>query len=223
MSAQTFRSDRIARHRERGQALLAAVLLLAIVAGGASLLVALGLRADAVAQARTAADAAALAGAVDGRDAAEQVAHANGARLVRFERDGAEAQVTVERRGATATARARDQLAHLTGGDARAGATGLDPRLLAALARAEALLGEQVPITSGWRSSEAQQRLWDQRASNPYPVAPPGTSMHERGLAVDVPLAFVPRLRGVAHAVGLCFPLPTTDPVHFELCPAARR
>jgi hypothetical protein len=93
----------------------------------------------------------------------------------------------------------------------------------AALARAEALLGEPVPITSGWRSPADQQRLWDQRAGNPYPVARPGTSRHEQGLAVDVPRAFVPRLRAVAHRVGLCFPLPTTDPVHFEICPAAWR
>ncbi|OWY58787.1 hypothetical protein B7486_78095, partial [cyanobacterium TDX16] len=88
---------------------------------------------------------------------------------------------------------------------------------------AEQLLGEPVPITSGWRSPADQQRLWDQRGSSPYPVARPGTSKHEQGLAVDVPLAFVPRLRGVAAAAGLCFPLPTTDPVHFELCPVAWR
>ena len=55
--------------------------------------------------------------------------------------------------------------------------------------------------------------------TNPYPVAPPGTSLHESGLAVDVPLGFVPTLLAVAADAGLCQPLPETDPVHFEPCP----
>ena len=84
--------------------------------------------------------------------------------------------------------------------------------------RAEALLGAPVPIVSGWRSPAQQQWLWDHRATNPYPVARPGTSMHERGLAIDVPRWFVADLRSVAGAAGLCFPLPESDPVHFELC-----
>ena len=42
--------------------------------------------------------------------------------------------------------------------------------------------------------------------------------MHERGLAIDVPRTFVATLRAVAAAVGLCQPLPVSDPVHFELC-----
>jgi hypothetical protein len=215
---------RCATRREGGQALLLALLLLVVVAGGGLALVALGGRADDVARARTAADAAALAGAVDGRAVAEQVASANGARVVAFEQHGGEAQVTVRLADVEATARARDDrwVPQASGGGG-ASTTGLDPRLAAALARAEQLLGEPVPITSGWRSPADQQRLWDQRGSNPYPVAPPGTSKHEQGLAVDVPRAFVPRLRGVAAAAGLCFPLPTTDPVHFEICPGARR
>ena len=42
--------------------------------------------------------------------------------------------------------------------------------------------------------------------------------MHERGLAVDVPSAFVPELVAVALQTGLCQRYPRTDPVHFELC-----
>src|SRR5437667_433732 len=49
-------------------------------------------------------------------------------------------------------------------------------------------------------------------------AAPPGESMHERGLAIDVPLDFVPRLLAVAARVGLCHPYAATDPVHFEMC-----
>jgi hypothetical protein len=90
--------------------------------------------------------------------------------------------------------------------------------MAAAIARAGALLGEPVPITSGWRSRAQQAALWARRATNPYPVARPGTSMHERGLAIDVPRSFVAALRSVAAAAGLCQPLPVSDPVHFELC-----
>jgi hypothetical protein len=98
------------------------------------------------------------------------------------------------------------------------GAEGLQPVLTEALARAEALLGRPVPISSGFRTRAEQEALWAGRFSNPYPVARPGTSMHERGLAVDVPSSFVATLRGVAAPSGLCQPLPETDPVHFEPC-----
>jgi len=40
----------------------------------------------------------------------------------------------------------------------------------------------------GWRSSEDQQRLWDEHNCDSgctVPTAPPGQSMHERGLAID--------------------------------------
>ena len=99
-----------------------------------------------------------------------------------------------------------------------AGIEGLTPEMAAAVARAGALLGESVPISSGWRSRAQQAALWAGRHTNPYPVARPGTSMHERGLAIDVPRAFVATLRTVAAAAGLCQPLPVSDPVHFELC-----
>jgi hypothetical protein len=53
---------------------------------------------------------------------------------------------------------------------------------------------------------------------NPYPVAPPGRSAHERGAAVDVAAGFTERLAAVAARVGLCRPYPKTDPIHWELC-----
>jgi hypothetical protein len=94
----------------------------------------------------------------------------------------------------------------------------LSAPLLAAVERADRLLGTPVPIASGLRTRAQQQSLWDRRHSNPYPVARPGTSNHERGQAVDVPRWFVPRLLAVAGAAGLCQPMPRTDPVHFEVC-----
>jgi hypothetical protein len=101
---------------------------------------------------------------------------------------------------------------------AGSGVEGLTPEMAAAVARAGALAGAPVPISSGWRSRAQQAALWAARHTNPYPVARPGTSRHELGLAIDVPRSFVATLRGVAAAAGLCQPLPVTDPVHFELC-----
>ena len=66
-----------------------------------------------------------------------------------------------------------------------------------------------------------QEALWDRRHANPYPVARPGTSDHERGMAVDVARADVPVVLAVAAEAGLCQPLPDRDPVHFVVCSGA--
>ena len=93
--------------RERGQVLpLVAVVL--VVAGAA--MWCLGRLSGAAverARARTAADAAALAGAAEGEAAARSIAAANGGRLVSFVRAGADVIVRVEVGDATAPARAR--------------------------------------------------------------------------------------------------------------------
>ena len=92
---------------DRGQlAPLYAVIVL--VAGGAMVLLAhLGVLAVHRAHARTAADAAALAGAAEGRSAAEEVARSNGAVLESFVVDGADVEVRVRVGSTHATARAR--------------------------------------------------------------------------------------------------------------------
>jgi hypothetical protein len=90
---------------DRGQAV---PLVIALVVVAAVAVVALGrLAAGAVdaARARTAADAAALAGAVEGRDAAATVAGANDGVLISFVTSGD--AVVVEVRVGRATARAR--------------------------------------------------------------------------------------------------------------------
>jgi hypothetical protein len=61
-----------------------------------------------------------------------------------------------------------------------------NPGLLARLERLAAERGETWTVTSGLRTTAEQQRLWDDRGSNPYPVARPGTSRHEHGNAADV-------------------------------------
>jgi hypothetical protein len=62
---------------------------------------------DQRAQARAAADAAALAGAAEGEPAATEIAQANGARLVSFEARGSEVIVRVRVGAVEAYARAR--------------------------------------------------------------------------------------------------------------------
>jgi len=166
------------------------------------------------ARARTAADAAALAGVREGPRGAGVLAGENGAYLVEWRRGPAWFEVTVRVGDRTARARAhREAPAGGTGSRA-----GLAPAMLAALVRADQLTGTRVPVVSGYRSRAAQATLWANRAENPYPVAPPGRSLHEVGMAIDVAPYFVPRLVEVAAESGLCHPLPESDPVHFVVC-----
>lgn len=44
----------------------------------------------------------------------------------------------------------------------------------------------ELRITSVYRSYSEQLALWQNRARNPYPVAPPGRSMHQYGRAWDM-------------------------------------
>ena len=71
------------------------------------LLVHLGVLALHRAQARSAADAAALAGVAEGRAAADEVARSNGAVLESFVADGTDVEVRVRVGSTHATARAR--------------------------------------------------------------------------------------------------------------------
>jgi len=208
-----------ARYDERGSIL--PFLALAIVLTGVIvvLLGQVGGAATARAGARNAADAAALAGAAGGRAVADELARANGAELISYKEVGNDTEVRVRVGPAEATAQAR-RIGDRDGDGTRGtgSSKGLAAAMRAALARAEQLLGAPVPITSGFRSTEAQAVLYANRAANPYPVAAPGSSMHERGLAIDVPADFVPRLLEVGSRAGLCQPYPDTDPIHFEVC-----
>ena len=47
--------------------------------------------------------------------------------------------------------------------------------------------GVNLSLSSAYRSYEKQAALYANRASNPYPVAAPGTSNHGYGIAVDIP------------------------------------
>ncbi|MDG2111487.1 MAG: M15 family metallopeptidase [Actinomycetota bacterium] len=182
---------------------LAAMLGLALVAQ-------LAAASITAARAQAVADATALAVAIDGPVGKSL---ARGADDVSVDGGRGSATVTVVLDGQQASAAAIAQ----TSQSIRR--LGLAPSMVASLARAESLLGFTLSISSGYRSPAHQRRLWDERADNPYPVARPGTSMHERGLAVDIQLAQVGALASVAADAGLCHPLPETDPVHFVVCP----
>lgn len=207
-----------ANNRETGQVLPLVAVVVALLGLLAMQMAKVGGAAQIRARAQTAADAAALAGAAAGRQAAESEAAANRGRLVDYREIDGDVQVRVRLGEATAQARARGSVAGGGGSSAQGSSTGLAPAMRAALARAGALLGRPVPITSGFRSIAEQRALWARRHTNPYPVAPPGTSMHGRGLAVDVPRSFVPDLLRVGRQAGLCQPYPRNDPIHFELC-----
>jgi uncharacterized protein YcbK (DUF882 family) len=206
--------------RDAGQVVPLVALLVAVAAAFTLVLTHLGARAAIQARVQAAADAAALAGALDGAIAAAELAAQNGATLELVEtvadaepgRAGSDPAVSVVVGLSDSAASATAQKVSTS----RSGT--LAPAMETALAAAEHLLGEPVAIVSGYRSPAEQQALWDARHSNPYPVAVPGTSRHEQGLAVDVAIHEVDRLRRVGALVGLCQPLPTTDPVHFELC-----
>ncbi len=180
------------------------------------------------ARADAAAEAAAL-GAVAGVDP-EEAARANGAELVEVRAgSGGESVARVSVEGVQSVAAAALRYPGYgndgtTGGRVPGGSggkrEGLAPETLAALERADALLASRglpspIPVVSGLRSRAEQQALWARRFVNPYPVAPPGTSAHERGLAVDVPVGWVPYLLSVAAEAGLCQPFPESDPIHF--------
>jgi D-alanyl-D-alanine dipeptidase len=82
--------------------------------------------------------------------------------------------------------------------------------------------GVGIRITSTYRTRAEQVRLyeaWLQRGRTGLPAAPPGTSTHEYGVAVDLVVSPVDRLAEVVELAG-CAGLMwagTGDPVHFDV------
>ena len=96
------------RARSDDGQLLPIYAVIVLVAGGSMLLlVHLGMLAVHRAQARSAADAAALAGAAEGQEAADEMARANGAVLESYAAAGTDVEVRVRVGSTHATARAR--------------------------------------------------------------------------------------------------------------------
>jgi hypothetical protein len=126
---------------------------------------------------------------------------------------GAMAPATAGGAGATFPAAAPGTYPHLSGD------LDSNPALLSRLEALAAQRGEHFTITSGGRSYAEQERLWNARGSNPFPVAQPGTSRHESGNAADVTIGGRP-IQDVIDAATLTAaglsPL-AGDAVHVEL------
>jgi hypothetical protein len=208
-----------------------------------SLLMALGVGAFSVdvarvtwekARAQTAADAAALAAVAEsgpyGRGQPTQQAHsfaeANDARLLEClcEPGATAMQVKVAVGRIAAEARAVLDPTLLGPASTAIDARGLDPQLAGAIRRLIAASHGAVRLVSGYRSRIQQAALWKgalQRYGSPEAadnwVAPPGGSMHERGLAVDLggDLQLATRIVAQQH-LPLWRPL-ANEPWHFEL------
>ena len=100
---------------------------------------------------------------------------------------------------------------------------GLHPRLATIarnLPRVARAYGFNARVTSGYRSPKKQAWLYDRylRGLQPYPVAPPGHSEHEKGLAIDVVTTDLSKLVSLLTQVGLFWAGPS-DPVHFQTKP----
>ena len=201
---------------------------------GARYSVSLGERFSQRERARAAADAAAL-GAVaeaapyghnDQEAKARELALANGARLVDCVcRPGAEAvQVTVAVGDVEASARAVLDPTRFAPLSIAYRPQGLHPELRDAVDRLLVAGRGNIRVVSGWRSPDAQRVLWTEalaRYGDPEVaddhVAPPGTSLHEVGLAVDLG-GDVELAAELATSLGLPLHRPLGhEPWHFEL------
>jgi len=84
--------------------------------------------------------------------------------------------------------------------------------------------GKQLKITSAFRNPADQQRLWDQSVKagtpgiqpNGIPVGKPGTSKHEKGLAVDIGNYDDPQAVAAMNRQGL-YQTVKNDPPHFTM------
>ena len=86
------------------------------------------------------------------------------------------------------------------------------------LFRVAKALGFQVRITSGYRSYAQQNYLYRQYQAglSNYPVNPPGTSKHEKGMALDILSTNTEALVSLLTSVGLAWGGPS-DAIHFEI------
>lgn len=112
-------------------------------------------------------------------------------------------------------------------GGPRASSQDLQRAVNAAIKEYEQVTGKHARITSGQRSREEQQRLYNEyiaRGRTGMPVAPPGTSKHETGNAVDIDQISANEMAqlGILQKHGLTRPV-ANDPVHVELAGPSSR
>lgn len=100
------------------------------------------------------------------------------------------------------------------GGNVEQYIAALAPEMAAEVTKLNEAMGGTLVISSGYRSAAYQAQLC-QRVTGP--CAPPGRSMHQYGLAIDVGnwSAALTALRANPD-INLCHPLPGNDDVHFS-------
>jgi len=104
--------------------------------------------------------------------------------------------------------------------------SGLSREFASALVAAQKAYGKPIHFTSLYRSYEKQKKLWDDsfaagtpgRGPTGLPIAKPGSSAHEKGIAADISRnqANDPDLIAALKSQGITKNVPN-DPVHFEL------
>ena len=92
------------------------------------------------------------------------------------------------------------------------------------LPRVAASQGFQVRVTSGWRSRATQAKLYNDyiQGKSLYPANYPGTSAHEKGLALDILSTNTAALVGLLASVGLQWAGPGDD-IHFQMAVGSPR
>jgi len=182
---------------------VACSLVLSLTCG--TVIVALGDAVQTRARAQTAADASALAavfesgpyGSADPQQRAREYARRNDARLIDCDcvQGATEMEVEVVLDGFTARARAVIELDKLAPApmSVPVATTGLQPAMELAVDRLIEASNGRVHVVSSLRSTARQTELWNEaleRYGDPEIaddwVARPGTSNHEKGLAVDL-------------------------------------
>jgi sortase A len=105
------------------------------------------------------------------------------------------------------------------GGLYRMGRVTLAGPAMDAFLRAQRILGMEIQITDSFRSHAQQAAAY---AAKPGWVAPPGHSLHEKGLAIDVHTGFLaahPEVRDALYAAGWRQFDPYREPWHFSFGP----
>jgi LAS superfamily LD-carboxypeptidase LdcB len=110
------------------------------------------------------------------------------------------------------------------GGLIKGSLSGVNKGLVDALVQAVTAYGKPITVTSGLRSNEEQQKLYDDFVAgrSKFPAAKPGESKHNTGNAVDISLSDANALAdgGFLKAAGLGRPV-KGDPVHIQQVSAA--
>jgi len=111
-------------------------------------------------------------------------------------------------------------------GSLKGDTSGLDSELQKRLMAAAEVYGKPLTINSGFRSYAKQKEMWDESVAAKRPgigpggmlVAKPGSSAHERGMAVDIQEAKNdPKAVEALKSQGLVQPYGKADEVHFEI------